>query len=112
MTAEYLGVAQMVARYLGVVEAAGSNPVTQTSKTEIEGFPFSFFAFMQVCLKSCVFVINEMGLFFPALRVEQARFLNLIVWLNTFVTKKAICHTPFRHFTIFILCKMRAVLYF
>ncbi len=26
----YLGVAQMVARYLGVVEAAGSNPVTQT----------------------------------------------------------------------------------
>ena len=25
-----LGVAQMVARYLGVVEAAGSNPVTQT----------------------------------------------------------------------------------
>ena len=26
----YLGVAQLVARYLGVVEAAGSNPVTQT----------------------------------------------------------------------------------
>ena len=25
-----LGVAQLVARYLGVVEAAGSNPVTQT----------------------------------------------------------------------------------
>ena len=32
MTAWYLGVAQMVARYLGVVEAAGSNPVTQTKK--------------------------------------------------------------------------------
>ena len=28
--AGYLGVAQLVARYLGVVEAAGSNPVTQT----------------------------------------------------------------------------------
>ncbi len=27
---KYLGVAQMEARYLGVVEAAGSNPVTQT----------------------------------------------------------------------------------
>ena len=28
--AENLGVAQLVARYLGVVEAAGSSPVTQT----------------------------------------------------------------------------------
>ena len=28
----YLGVAQLVARYLGVVEAAGSSPVTQTKK--------------------------------------------------------------------------------
>ena len=27
----YLGVAQLVARYLGVVEAAGSSPVTQTN---------------------------------------------------------------------------------
>ena len=35
MTAWYLGVAQMVARYLGVVEAAGSNPVTQTKKSVI-----------------------------------------------------------------------------
>ena len=30
---DYLGVAQLVARYLGVVEAAGSSPVTQTKKT-------------------------------------------------------------------------------
>ena len=30
--AENLGVAQLVARYLGVVEAAGSSPVTQTSQ--------------------------------------------------------------------------------
>ena len=28
-----LGVAQLVARYLGVVEAAGSSPVTQTTKS-------------------------------------------------------------------------------
>ena len=28
-----LGIAQMVARYLGVVEAVGSNPATQTKKT-------------------------------------------------------------------------------
>ena len=26
----FLGIAQMVARYLGVVEAVGSNPATQT----------------------------------------------------------------------------------
>ena len=32
-----LGVAQMVARYLGVVEAAGSNPVTQTRKIRPKG---------------------------------------------------------------------------
>ena len=31
-----LGVAQMVARYLGVVEAAGSNPVTQTKYNRTE----------------------------------------------------------------------------
>ena len=29
-----LGVAQLVARYLGVVEAAGSSPVTQTHETQ------------------------------------------------------------------------------
>ena len=29
----------MVARYLGVVEAAGSNPVTQTKKSGIVRFP-------------------------------------------------------------------------
>ena len=30
-----LGIAQMVARYLGVVEAVGSNPATQTSKSQV-----------------------------------------------------------------------------
>ena len=31
-----LGVAQMVARYLGVVEAVGSSPVTQTSLNNVD----------------------------------------------------------------------------
>ena len=34
----YLGVAQLVARYLGVVEAAGSSPVTQTISSVHNGF--------------------------------------------------------------------------
>ena len=34
----YLGVAQMVARYLGVVEAVGSNPATQTISSVHNGF--------------------------------------------------------------------------
>ena len=36
----YLGVAQLVARYLGVVEAAGSSPVTQTISSVHNGFQF------------------------------------------------------------------------
>ena len=35
--------AQLVARYLGVVEAAGSSPVTQITKTEGVNPPFSLF---------------------------------------------------------------------
>ena len=35
----YLGVAQLVARYLGVVEAAGSSPVTQIKKQGRESVP-------------------------------------------------------------------------
>ena len=36
----YLGVAQLVARYLGVVEAASSSLVTQTRKREMSNLPF------------------------------------------------------------------------
>ena len=39
----HLGVAQLVARYLGVVEAAGSSPVTQTRKRESYDSRFSLF---------------------------------------------------------------------
>ena len=41
----HLGVAQLVARYLGVVEAAGSNPVTQT-KMRVHNEPSFFFYFL------------------------------------------------------------------
>mgnify|MGYP006966453895 CR=1 FL=1 len=40
ITIQYLGVAQLVARYLGVVEAAGSSPVTQTISSVHKGFDF------------------------------------------------------------------------
>ncbi len=40
-----LGVAQMVARYLGVVEAAGSNPVTQT-RLDLEQSMLQVFCFI------------------------------------------------------------------
>ena len=37
-TIENLGVAQVVARYLGVVEAVGSSPATQTISSVHNGF--------------------------------------------------------------------------
>ena len=72
--AGYLGVAQLVARYLGVVEAAGSSPVTQTSSEVQSNLRFSFI-FLQILAKSRVFVIMITGTFFPVYRVECACFL-------------------------------------
>ena len=40
----YLGVAQLVARYLGVVEAASSSLVTQTKKRRSYDLRFSLFS--------------------------------------------------------------------
>ena len=40
--AQYLGVAQLVARYLGVVEAASSSLVTQTKKEIRKNLLFLF----------------------------------------------------------------------
>ena len=40
----YLGIAQMVARYLGVVEAVGSNPATQTNKSRLSACFFVFYS--------------------------------------------------------------------
>ena len=45
----YLGVAQLVARYLGVVEAAGSSPVTQIMiKSRTNRFRLYFFAILGI----------------------------------------------------------------
>ena len=55
----HLGVAQLVARYLGVVEAAGSSPVTQTISSIHKGFDFMNARFFLICyyasglLKTC-----------------------------------------------------------
>ena len=43
----HLGVAQLVARYLGVVEAAGSSPVTQTKKSPTSTCLSDFFVALQ-----------------------------------------------------------------
>ena len=42
----FLGVAQLVARYLGVVEAASSSLVTQTRKNRIDQKVYSVFSFL------------------------------------------------------------------
>ena len=39
---QHLGVAQLVARYLGVVEAVGSSPVTQTKYGCLIRHPYFF----------------------------------------------------------------------
>ena len=47
----YLGVAQLVARYLGVVEAASSSLVTQTKNGDVSivwTAPFFFFVSLQL----------------------------------------------------------------
>ena len=65
----HLGVAQLVARYLGVVEAASSSLVTQTKiggSTE----PPIFFYFLAESLEISRFLIYTMGLFFPTFGVE------------------------------------------
>ena len=47
---EHLGVAQLVARYLGVVEAASSSLVTQTKKSE--------WTFVHSDFLICVMILN------------------------------------------------------
>ncbi len=62
----YLGVAQMVERYLGVVEAAGSNPVTQTKtkilSTIVDGIFVLYYSFFIIHYSSFIkwiFVMNN-----------------------------------------------------
>ncbi len=54
----YLGVAQLVARYLGVVEAESSSLVTQT-KIGVFNKPPIFFYFLSFSRKCSVFVFSK-----------------------------------------------------
>ena len=59
-----LGVAQLVARYLGVVEAASSSLVTQT-KTRVHNEPSFFFYFLAKSLEISRFRDIYNGLVLP-----------------------------------------------
>ena len=59
-----LGVAQLVARYLGVVEAASSSLVTQT-KTRVHNEPSFFFYFLAKSLEISRFRDKHNGLILP-----------------------------------------------
>ena len=59
-----LGVAQLVARYLGVVEAASSSLVTQTS-SEVHNEPPIFFYFLANPREISRFRDNHNGLVLP-----------------------------------------------
>ena len=45
----FLGVAQVVARYLGVVEAVGSSPATQTNLERPPAFVGGLLLYLQSC---------------------------------------------------------------
>ena len=60
--------AQLVARYLGVVEAASSSLVTQT-KTRVHNEPSFFFCFLAKSLKISRFRNKNDGLVLPRFEV-------------------------------------------
>ena len=97
-----LGVAQLVARYLGVVEAASSSLVTQTS-SEVHNEPPNF-------LYSTGF-FGLLGVY-TALKTSAIFLLKIGCdhMFDHICHEKAIFHKGFQHFAIFILCKMTAVL--
>ena len=64
--AQDLGVAQLVARYLGVVEAASSSLVTQT-KTRVHNEPSFFFCFLAKSLEISHFRDNDYRHILPCL---------------------------------------------
>ena len=66
-----LGVAQLVARYLGVVEAAGSSPVTQTRNRKMINLPiFLYFTRVFRTFRGADF------LFFKTLKNERKNAEN------------------------------------
>ena len=68
-----LGVAQVVERYLGVVEAVGSSPATQTKKRRLGNLRF-FFYYLANALKCSLFRMIRMDIFLPLKWVEYALF--------------------------------------
>ena len=72
----FLGVAQLVARYLGVVEAAGSNPVTQTISSIHKGFDFMntrFFILIRFYVRSRVSLLLFVKPFSARLNTQSRR---------------------------------------
>ncbi len=62
----YLGVAQLGARYLGVVEAAGSSPVTQTKKSPMVAKLSDFFVFLlSFKMAFGARIVQDFFVFFP-----------------------------------------------
>ena len=71
----YLGVAQLVARYLGVVEAASSSLVTQT-KTRVHNEPSFFFYFLANSLEISRFCDIDYRNILPFLSGRLCLFLG------------------------------------
>ena len=70
-----LGVAQLVARYLGVVEAASSSLVTQT-KTRVHNEPSFFFCFLAKSLEISCFRDNDYRHLLPFLLGRMCLFFR------------------------------------
>ena len=71
----HLGVAQLVARYLGVVEAASSSLVTQT-KTRVHNEPSFFFCFLAKSLEISRFHDNNYRHTLPFLSGRMCLFFG------------------------------------
>ncbi len=72
---KHLGVAQLVARYLGVVEAARSSRVTQTS-SEVHNEPPNFFYFLANPREILCFRDNDYRHILPFLSGRMCLFLG------------------------------------
>ena len=69
-----LGVAQLVARYLGVVEAAGSSPVTQTRNRKMINLPiFLYFTRVFRTFRVRIFCFKN-----PLKKEEKTRKIGLV----------------------------------
>lgn len=91
----YLGVAQLVACYLGVVEAAGSSPVTQTREN-----PRSFEVFSE--LRGFLFFAKSACTTLSTTKKKNNRPIELTVFFYLFLYRRAMkqkytLHSDFIH---------------